>query len=224
MTGGPSGPDRPPQVSDLNRAEVADPDRGELAEFDHAGVADPDRGELAEFDHAGVADPDRGELTEFDHAEVIDLNRAEVADPNHALLTGRGPAPDGASTQGRTADSNSRAFDLDADGGTGASPFEPEQKDWAWVEEWRTGGEPVPWGPGLSIAAFTAFLVASAVYVLSSGLSARPLLAIAVNVVVVAGLCPALWLSRALPVLRWIAAGAAAGVLVAWVCVLVFLV
>jgi hypothetical protein len=116
------------------------------------------------------------------------------------------------------------AADQDLDQRQDDDPFEAEARDWAWVEEWREGREPVPWGPGLAIAAFTAFLVASAVYVLSSGLSNKPLVAIGVNVVVVAGLCPALWLSRGLPVLRWIAAGAAAGVLAAWLCVLVFLV
>lgn len=105
----------------------------------------------------------------------------------------------------------------------GQDQFEAEQRDWAWVEEWREGNEPMPWGPGLAIAAFTGFLVASAVYVLSSGLSAKPLVAIGVNVVVVAGLCPALWLSRGLPVLRWVAGGAAAGVLIAWLAVLVIL-
>ena len=105
----------------------------------------------------------------------------------------------------------------------GHDQFESDQRDWAWVEEWREGGEPMPWGPGLAIAAFTGFLVASAVYVLCSGLSAKPLVAIGVNVVVVAGLCPALWLSRGLPVLRWVAGGAAAGVLLAWLSVLVFL-
>ena len=81
----------------------------------------------------------------------------------------------------------------------------------------------MPWGPGLAVAVFTGFLVASAVYVLCSGLSDKPLVAIGVNVVVVAGLCPALWLSRGLPVLRWIAGGAAAGVLLAWLSVLIFL-
>lgn len=113
--------------------------------------------------------------------------------------------------------------DLDLDQRDGPDAVDPEPRDWAWVEEWREGREPMPWGPGLAIAGFTAFLVASAVYVLSTGLSSRPLVAIGVNVVVVAGLCPALWLSRGLPVLRWIAGGAAAGVLVAWLSVLVFL-
>lgn len=115
-------------------------------------------------------------------------------------------------------------FESDLEPAAEEGPFEAEPRDWAWVEEWREHDEPKPWGPGLAVAGFTAFLVASAVYVLSSGLSSRPLLAIAVNVVVAAGLCPALWLSRGLPVLRWIAGGAAAGVLAAWLSVLVFLV
>lgn len=136
------------------------------------------------------------------------------------------PASPGALTQAPASSSTpapSEPIDADLDQGLAPAPFEAEPRDWAWVEEWRANREPMPWGPGLAIAGFTAFLVASAVYVLSTGLSSRPLLAIAVNVVVVAGLCPALWLSRGLPVLRWIAGGAAAGVLVAWLSVLVFL-
>lgn len=100
---------------------------------------------------------------------------------------------------------------------------DPAIRDWAWVEEWREGGEPVPWGPGLALAAFALFLVASAVYVLSSGLSDHPILAIGINIIVAGGLGPALWLSRGLPVLRWISGGAAVGVVVGWVAVLIFL-
>jgi hypothetical protein len=98
-----------------------------------------------------------------------------------------------------------------------------EPADWAWVEEWREGGEPVPWGPGLAVSAFTAVLVAVAVYVLSSGLADQPLVDIGVNVLVTGGLAPALWLSRTLPVLRWISGGAVLGVLAAWFAVFVFL-
>lgn len=98
-----------------------------------------------------------------------------------------------------------------------------EPSDWVWVEEWRRGAEPVPWGPGLALAGFITFLVASAIYVLSDGLSDRPIVAIGVNVVVAGGLGPALWLSRGLPVLRWIAAGAVVGLLAAWLSVLIFL-
>jgi len=91
------------------------------------------------------------------------------------------------------------------------------------VEEWRLGGEQVPWGPGLALAGFTAILVATAVYVLSAGLADRPVVDIAVNVLVAGGLAPALWLSRGLPVVRWIAGGAVVGVLGAWLAVLIFL-
>lgn len=120
-------------------------------------------------------------------------------------------------------EAQSEAADVDLDERNDDDQFDSEARDWAWVEEWREGGEPMPWGPGLAIATFTGFLVASAVYVLCSGLSSRPLVAIGVNVLVVGGLCPALWLSRGLPVLRWIAGGAAAGVLAAWFSVLIFL-
>ncbi len=100
---------------------------------------------------------------------------------------------------------------------------EPEPRDWAWVEEWRADAEPVPWGPGVAVAGFVLVLVASAVYVLSAGLADHVILDIGVNILVAAGLGPALWLSRGLPVLRWIAAGAVVGVLAAWLSVLIFL-
>jgi len=102
--------------------------------------------------------------------------------------------------------------------------LEPITRDWAWVEEWRAAGEPVPWAAGLTVAAFAALLVGSAVYVLSAGLADHPLIAVGVNVLVVAGLGPAMWLSRALPVLRFIAGGAVIGVAAAWLAALVFLV
>ena len=107
---------------------------------------------------------------------------------------------------------------------TSDEPFRTDEPvDWAWIEEWRAGGEPVPWGPGLVLSGFAMALVASAVYVLSAGLSDRPIIAIGVNVLVAGGLAPALWLSRSIPVLRWIAGGAAFGVLLAWLSVFVFL-
>jgi hypothetical protein len=94
-------------------------------------------------------------------------------------------------------------------------------RDWAWVEEWRESGEPPAWAPGIALAVFTGLVVGLAVLVLSKGLASMPWLAVSANVLVAAGLAPALWLSRHLPVLRWISAGAAAGVLVAWIGVLI---
>ena len=99
-------------------------------------------------------------------------------------------------------------------------PARRPDQDWKWVEEWRAGGEPTPWGPGLALAAFTALLIGSAVYVIGYGLSDRPVLAVAANVIVAAGLTPALWMSRGLPVLRWVALGGAVGTVIAWLALL----
>ncbi len=95
--------------------------------------------------------------------------------------------------------------------------------DWAWVEEWRAAREPAPWASGLALAGFSALVVGVAVWVLSAGLANSPVLAIGVNLLVAGGLAPAMWLSRGLPVLRWIALGSAVGVLAGWVCALTML-
>ena len=95
--------------------------------------------------------------------------------------------------------------------------------DWAWVEEWRAGREPVPWGPGLAVAAFTALVVGAAVWVLTAGLIDRIVFAILVNLVVAGGLAPAMWLSRDLPVLRWVAAGGVIGLIGGWIAAILLL-
>jgi hypothetical protein len=41
--------------------------------------------------------------------------------------------------------------------------------------------------------------------------------------VIAAGIAPALWLSRGLPVLRFLAAGAACGMVGGWICILLAL-
>jgi hypothetical protein len=92
-----------------------------------------------------------------------------------------------------------------------------EREDWAWVREWRAGQEPTPWVTGVPLAVFAAVIVGVAVWVLSAGLADRPVVAVLVNLLVAGGLTPAMWLSRNLPVLRWIAAGAAAGIVIGWV-------
>ncbi len=97
-----------------------------------------------------------------------------------------------------------------------------DDADWAWVEEWRRGGEPTPWGPGLALAVFAGLIIGSAVYVITRGLADHPVLAVVANVVVAGGLAPALWMSRALPVLRWVGLGGAIGTVIAWISVLFF--
>jgi hypothetical protein len=126
-------------------------------------------------------------------------------------------------------DHRTDAADRPTAGGTFQADLEPEPidsarpDDWAWVEEWRTGGEPTPWVTGLPLAAFAALVVAVAIWVLSAGLSDRPVVAVLVNLLVAGGLAPAVWLSRGLPVLRWIAAGCAAGVVIGWISAILML-
>lgn len=73
-------------------------------------------------------------------------------------------------------------------------------------------GEPTPWGTGLALAV----LVAGLVMVANLGLS-LPMVAglgplgVVVDVAVIAGIAPALWLNRRVPVWRWASYGTFAG-------------
>jgi hypothetical protein len=74
----------------------------------------------------------------------------------------------------------------------------------------------------LIVAAFVAAVTAAAITVLSLGLiRVHPLLAVGLNVVAVGGLAPTLWGWRHTPVLRWFVLGAAVGVTIGWLAVLV---
>lgn len=80
------------------------------------------------------------------------------------------------------------------------------------------GNEPTPWGTGLVIAGFVAAVVITAMLALANALAAGTAgwVVILASVVVTAGLAPSLWLARRLPIVRWIALGAAAGCVLAW--------
>jgi len=81
----------------------------------------------------------------------------------------------------------------------------------------RLPAEPVPWLTGLTVAVFNFVLVLFAVLTLAITLNdTNPLLAVASNVVVTAGLLPSMWLVRHTPIWRWIALGGAAAIGVAW--------
>ncbi|WP_372670313.1 DUF2537 domain-containing protein [Amycolatopsis kentuckyensis] len=84
-------------------------------------------------------------------------------------------------------------------------------------------GEPTPWLTGLTVSAFIAAVVVVAMLALASTLARETSgwLALVASVVVTAGITPSLWLIRRTPILRWAAYGAAGGVVIAWVGVLV---
>lgn len=84
--------------------------------------------------------------------------------------------------------------------------------------------EPTPWATGGALSAATVVLVGIALFALSDGLAARGFwFVVLANVVVVAGLAPSMWLARAIPIWRWVAYGAAGGVLLTWIALLLSL-
>jgi hypothetical protein len=81
--------------------------------------------------------------------------------------------------------------------------------------------EPTPWATGLAISAFTAVVVAVGDVALSRAFAeAFGLLWVPANILVALGLAPSLHLLRLAPFWRWPALGAAAGLAVAWVVLL----
>jgi hypothetical protein len=81
--------------------------------------------------------------------------------------------------------------------------------------------ETTPWGTGLTVAAFVAAVVATAVVVLSLGLvRVHPLLAVGLNMVAFGGLAPTVWGWRKRPVWRWFVLGAGVGVAGGWIAAL----
>jgi hypothetical protein len=78
-----------------------------------------------------------------------------------------------------------------------------------------------PWGTGLAVAAFVAALTATAIIVLSLGMTrVHPMVSVGLNLVAVGGLAPTLWDWRSRPVRRWFVLGAAVGIAVGWVAML----
>lgn len=78
--------------------------------------------------------------------------------------------------------------------------------------------EPTPWGTGLLVAAFAFTLVVFAVGTLAATLNENStLLAVGAHVVVTGGLLPSVWLTRTVPIWRWVAYGVAGGIAAGWV-------
>jgi hypothetical protein len=81
--------------------------------------------------------------------------------------------------------------------------------------------EETPWGTGLTVSFIVAAVVTFTVYTLSVGLGeTSQWLALLANVLVVGGIAPSVWLARKVPVWRWVAYGVVAGVLAAWLSLL----
>lgn len=77
--------------------------------------------------------------------------------------------------------------------------------------------EPTPWSTGLVVSAFTLVVVLFSVATLSTTLvETNPLLAVGSTVVVTAGLLPSVWLTRRVPVWRWVAGGVVGGIALGW--------
>ncbi|WP_158848483.1 DUF2537 domain-containing protein [Saccharothrix deserti] len=107
------------------------------------------------------------------------------------------------------------------------APTEPadtaEPVDEPEAEE-RVPQEETPWGTGLTVSLITAAVVTFTVFTLSVGLGeTSQWLALLANVLVVGGIAPSVWLARNTPVWRWVAYGVVAGVLVAWLSLLLTL-
>lgn len=84
-------------------------------------------------------------------------------------------------------------------------------------------GEPTPWLTGLTVSAFAAALVVVAMLALANTLARETngWLALLASAVVTAGITPSLWLARRVPIVRWASFGAAAGIVFAWIGVLI---
>ncbi|HEU0128775.1 MAG TPA: DUF2537 domain-containing protein [Pseudonocardiaceae bacterium] len=84
--------------------------------------------------------------------------------------------------------------------------------------------EPTPWATGLTVTALTAVIVGIALFSLSSGLATVGVWSVLLaNLLVVAGLAPSMWLARVTPIWRWVAYGAATGIPLTWIALLLCL-
>lgn len=87
---------------------------------------------------------------------------------------------------------------------------------------YRAQPDSVPWVAGSTVVVLVAVLGAVAVYAFGAALAAvHPLLAVAVNLVAAIGVAPTAWRWRFTPVVRWVLAGAAIGVVAGWLAVIV---
>jgi Protein of unknown function (DUF2537) len=87
-----------------------------------------------------------------------------------------------------------------------------------------TPSEPTPWATGLTVSAAVAVMVGIGLLSLSQALvpTGRSVVVLA-NLLVAAGLIPAIWLARNTPTWRWLAYGTTAGIALTWLALLLSL-
>jgi hypothetical protein len=85
-------------------------------------------------------------------------------------------------------------------------------------------GEPTPWATGLTVSIAAAVTVGIGLFSLSQALepNGRGVVTLA-NLLVALGLTPSIWLTRNTPTWRWVAHGAAAGIALTWLALLLTL-
>ncbi|KAA5824651.1 DUF2537 domain-containing protein [Saccharopolyspora hirsuta] len=84
--------------------------------------------------------------------------------------------------------------------------------------------EPTPWGPGLVVSTIVGAIATVTLVVVTLGLAdVSGVLAAVVNLAVAAGFAPSIWLGRNIAVWRWVAYGTAAGIVLAWLVLLLSL-
>lgn len=85
-------------------------------------------------------------------------------------------------------------------------------------------GEPTPWATGLTVSAAVAVSVGIGLSSLSQALEPIGHGAVALaNLLATLGVTPAIWLARNTPIWRWLAYGAAAGIALTWLALLLSL-
>jgi hypothetical protein len=84
--------------------------------------------------------------------------------------------------------------------------------------------EPTPWVTGLTVSVVAAVIVGIALISLSQGLAPNGTgFVVVANLLAAAGLAPSIWLGWSIPIWRWVAYGAAAGIVLTWIALLLSL-
>lgn len=85
-------------------------------------------------------------------------------------------------------------------------------------------GEPTPWATGLTVSVLAAPIIVVALLRLSWELAPHGTgVVVLANLLAAAGLAPSIWLGRAAPTWRWVAYGAAGGIVFTWIALLLSL-